>query len=88
MTPRELGIGGNGVVYYDLTVPQLIEKALARGEGVLSDTGALCVNTGKYTGRSPDDKFYVCSPDVKDKILWGSVNHPIEREVCASPAMS
>ena len=52
----ELGIGGNGVVYRNLTAPQLVEIALKHGEGVLSDTGALVVNTGKYTGRSPDDK--------------------------------
>ena len=37
-------------IYRNLPVPQLIEKALASGEGVLSSTGALCVKTGKYTG--------------------------------------
>ena len=76
----ELGIGGNGVVYRNLTAPQLVEIALKHGEGVLSDTGALVVNTGKYTGRSPDDKYIVDTPAVHDDIAWGSVNRPIEKE--------
>ena len=76
----ELGIGGNGVVYRNLTAPQLVEIALKHGEGVLSDTGALVVNTGKYTGRSPDDKYIVDTPAVHDDIAWGSVNVPITQE--------
>ena len=63
-----------------LTAPQLVEIALKHGEGVLSGTGALVVNTGKYTGRSPDDKYIVDTPAVHDDIAWGSVNRPIEKE--------
>ena len=54
--------------------------AIQRGEGVLSSTGALSVTTGKYTGRSPEDKFVVDTPDIHNKIAWGSVNRPIEKE--------
>ena len=39
--------------YRNLSTTQLIEHALARGEGILTAEGALCVDTGKYTGRSP-----------------------------------
>lgn len=78
--PIELGIAGNGTVLRNLSVPALLEKALARGEGTLSDTGALVVKTGKYTGRSPDDKFIVDTPAVHDDIAWGKVNVPIARE--------
>ena len=78
---EKLGIINAGAVYRNLTPAQLVEHALRRGEGTLSNTGALVVKTGKYTGRSPDDKFYVDSPAIHDDIAWGSVNRPISREV-------
>jgi len=68
-------------IYRNLPVPQLIEKALASGEGVLSSTGALCVKTGKYTGRSPKDRFIVDEPSVHDQIAWGTVNKPISENL-------
>ncbi len=80
MEPRELGIAGSGKVYRNLSVSQLTAKALERGEGVLSDKGALSIVTGKYTGRSPDDKFLVDTPAVHDEIAWGKVNRPISKE--------
>ena len=58
----------------------LIEKAVSRGEGILTSTGALAVTTGKYTGRSPKDRFIVDTPDVHDKIAWGKVNVPFSEE--------
>ena len=67
-------------VYRNLHPSKLIEEAVRRGEGVLSDTGALCIMTGKYTGRSPKDKFIVDTPAVHDDIFWGKVNVPISPE--------
>lgn len=64
----------------DLSTPQLVEKALERNEGKLTSTGALQVTTGKYTGRSPKDKFIVQDHSVMDKVDWGSVNQPISPE--------
>ncbi len=77
---ESLGIISPKAVYRNLTPAQLTEKALERGEGKLSATGALVVTTGKYTGRSPDDKFIVDSPAVHDEISWGKVNRPISQE--------
>ena len=54
---EQLGIVNTAAVYRNLTPAQLTEHALRRGEGTLSATGALVVKTGKYTGRSANDKF-------------------------------
>ena len=67
-------------VQVQLSVPQLVEKVLNRNEGLLTSTGAVRATTGKYTGRSPKDKFIVEEESVKDKIDWGSVNQPISEE--------
>lgn len=79
-TLASLGMKNLGMVYHNLPVPQLIEKAVARGEGILADNGALCVKTGKYTGRSPSDKFIVDEPSIHDELDWNRVNVPITRE--------
>lgn len=78
---EQLGIISPSAVYRNLSPAILVEKALARGEGKLNSTGALCVNTGKYTGRSPNDKFIVDSAGVHDEIAWGKVNVPTTQEV-------
>ena len=74
-----LGITNPKAVYRNLPVSTLTEKAIIRGEGTLSNTGALVVKTGKYTGRSANDKFIVDTPAVHDEIAWGKVNRPIEK---------
>lgn len=75
----ELVKGSN--VHVQLSVPQLVEKVLSRKEGVLTSSGAVRAQTGKYTGRSPKDKYIVKEPSTKDKIDWGPVNQPISPEV-------
>ena len=74
-----LGILTSGKIYRNLPVGRLTEEAVLRGEGTLSNTGALVVKTGKYTGRSANDKFIVDTPAVHDEIAWGKVNRPIDK---------
>ncbi|SFA40284.1 phosphoenolpyruvate carboxykinase (ATP) [Anoxybacillus pushchinoensis] len=68
-------------VFHNLSVPRLVEKVLTRQEGILTSSGAVCATTGKYTGRSPKDKYIVEELSVKHKIDWGTVNQPISEEV-------
>ena len=72
-----LGLYNPTAVYHNLPVSQLVEHALARKEGVLSNTGALLVTTGMYTGRSTEDRFIVDDASIHDEISWGKVNVPI-----------
>ncbi len=62
--------------HIDLTTPQLIEHAIANQEGILADNGALVVETGERTGRSPKDRFIVKEPSTENDIDWGKVNRP------------
>jgi phosphoenolpyruvate carboxykinase (ATP) len=56
----------------------MVEQAVRRGEGILTDEGALAVETGKFTGRSPKDKFLVREPSSEAQIDWGAVNQPFD----------
>ncbi|MDK2820830.1 MAG: phosphoenolpyruvate carboxykinase [Clostridia bacterium] len=76
----ELGIINTGTIYHNLPVARLVEIALERGEGVLAENGALRVETGKYTGRSPKDRYFVDTPSVHSNIAWGDSNKPMSEE--------
>ncbi|MSO20963.1 MAG: phosphoenolpyruvate carboxykinase [Acidobacteria bacterium] len=75
-----IGIQNANNVYWNLPAPVIYEHAIRRGEGAISQAGPLVVNTGKYTGRSPDDKFVVKEPSSDSHIWWGKVNRPFEQE--------
>jgi phosphoenolpyruvate carboxykinase (ATP) len=67
----------------DLAPSTLIEHAIRRGEGQFADSGALVVETGVHTGRSPEDKFVVRHGELADEIWWGSVNQPMSPDAFA-----
>ncbi|MHC4429689.1 MAG: phosphoenolpyruvate carboxykinase (ATP), partial [Planctomycetota bacterium] len=71
---------GRTTIHRNLSTPVLIETALARGEGTLAANGALNVDTGDRTGRSPNDKFLEDTPAIHDSIAWGKVNRPVTPE--------
>lgn len=70
----------SGKIYRNSSISFLIKKALERKEVIKSKSGALVVYTGKYTGRSPNDKFIVDTPKIHNKINWGKVNVLISKD--------
>src|SRR5581483_2808419 len=76
----EHGIDSSGRVYRNPTTAFLYSHALARGEARLAEGGALVVDTGRFTGRSPKDKFLVEEPSSVDRIWWGEVNQKLPEE--------
>ncbi len=71
------GLDPRGRVLRNPTTAQLYTAALLQGTGRLSRGGALVVDTGRFTGRSPKDKFVVDEPGSRDRIWWGDVNKPL-----------
>lgn len=67
--------------YEDLSVKELIQHALGDNEGVMSNTKALVVNTGKRTGRSPKDRFIIKDEYTSKTVDWGKINQPISEKI-------
>ena len=61
-------------IYRNFPVEKLVEIAVEKNEGMITSTGSLSVKTGRYTGRSPDDRFIVFDDLTHDKVHWGKVN--------------
>ena len=78
---NDLRINTSKEAYRNLNYAELVAHAIKNGEGTLADSGALVVKTGKYTGRSPKDRFIVKQESVNDLINWGAVNLPIEEKI-------
>ena len=70
----------NADIRYQLSSDELQALTIAKGMGVSSDLGALAVNTGEFTGRSPMDRFIVKDGITEDKVWWGDINIPFESE--------
>jgi len=76
-----LGLNQIDKVHRNLSVESLIEETVKNGEGIIGPRGATIVDTGKFTGRSPKDKYIVDEASSSDKIWWGSVNKKIDESI-------
>ncbi|MCL4128254.1 UNVERIFIED_CONTAM: hypothetical protein GTU68_021050 [Idotea baltica] len=74
---NSLGIK-NAIIRYQLTSDELHSETLKRGQGIQSNLGAIAVNTGEFTGRSPKDRFIVKDEITKDEIWWSDINIPFD----------
>jgi phosphoenolpyruvate carboxykinase (ATP) len=74
------GIREPARVYWNLNTPELYEEIAKRDEAVLSDHGALIVDTGEHTGRAAKDKAIVREPESENKVFWGDVNKDFSKE--------
>jgi phosphoenolpyruvate carboxykinase (ATP) len=77
---RDLAVKDGAQLHRNLGTAELVEKAIQRGEGVMSKDGALVVATGKHTGRSARDKFIVKDAETEHTIGWGTTNVPMTPE--------
>ncbi|WP_166637765.1 phosphoenolpyruvate carboxykinase (ATP) [Sphingobacterium paludis] len=68
-------------VHIQLDASRLVEQTLERNQGTLNDRGALCISTGKFTGRSPKDRFIVKDETTAAAVDWGDINIPLSSEV-------
>ena len=76
---QELGISSSKI-HRNSPVEKLVEISISNNEGVLTSTNSLSVKTGKYTGRSPNDRFIIYDDETHDKIDWGEINHQFPTE--------
>ncbi len=71
---ESIGLNNLGNQFWNLSPAELVEDTIINGQGVLSDTGALAIETGEFTGRSPKDRFVVCDENTENSVWWGDVN--------------
>jgi phosphoenolpyruvate carboxykinase (ATP) len=70
----KLGLGNVANAFWNLTPAELVEESILRGMGALADSGALAIDTGEFTGRSPKDRFIVADAKTEDAVWWGDIN--------------
>ncbi|MBU3822104.1 phosphoenolpyruvate carboxykinase (ATP) [Flavobacteriaceae bacterium XHP0103] len=70
----------NATVNYQLSPEELHDITIENGQGKEASSGALAVNTGEFTGRSPKDRFIVKDEVTKDRVWWGDINIQFDSE--------
>jgi phosphoenolpyruvate carboxykinase (ATP) len=76
----KIGLKNTDSIHYQSTPDELVQDTLRMGEGTLTDTGALAIRTGEFTGRSPKDKFTVKDEITANTVHWNNFNIPIEEK--------
>jgi phosphoenolpyruvate carboxykinase (ATP) len=79
-TLANIGIEKVNQAFWNLSPAELVEHALKNHEGQLTDDGALMADTGKFTGRSPKDRFVVKDENTAESVWWGDINMPVTPE--------
>jgi phosphoenolpyruvate carboxykinase (ATP) len=76
---RDLGKYGlkNVTAHWNLSPKELQRITVEKGMGTETSNGTLAINTGKFTGRSPQDRFLVKDDYTKDRVWWGKINKPV-----------
>ena len=69
-----IGLKNISTAYWNLSPAELAEETILNGEGEFTETGALAVDTGEFTGRSPKDKFIVADAETEKTVWWGDIN--------------
>ncbi len=79
-TLASIGLKNVSAAYWNLSPAELVEETIVLGQGALADSGALAVDTGEFTGRSPRDKFVVCDEKTENSVWWGDINIKFDPE--------
>ena len=78
---QKIGIKELDNFHRNLPVKELVNHIIQNKEGRTGLRGAAMVDTGIYTGRSPNDKYFVDEPTSRDKIWWGPVNRKVDEDI-------
>ena len=77
---KSIGLDRVANAYWNLTPSELVEESIILGQGTLTSKGALAIDTGEFTGRSPQDRFIVSDAITRDTVWWGDINKPFDSE--------
>lgn len=78
---HKVGLTEVGRIERNLPLESLVEDSILHKQGKLGMNGTIMVDTGRYTGRSPKDKYFVEEPTSKENIWWGPVNQPVSEAI-------
>ncbi len=76
-----LGLENVGKIYHNLDIDTLMDHAVENEGAKISSSGALIIDTGIFTGRSPKDKYFVNANPSNKYISWGDINQPITKDI-------